>query len=239
VIILGFRPKSSKTKAVAVAFIVTDAKASVAADGDALERLAGFRSVFYQCLTARADALFELTDAVLCADGPVTSLPELSLAWVFRRGHGALYGALAEGSVDIAQLRRTLAGMDLPRDAQGRLWFGVDVTPWPRPDAECSPGRCHCWSPCRCDGTRQTIPGWPYQVVAALERGRSSWTAPLDAVRLSPARSTAANRAASVPRRDQVIDAFLALAHAIITLRRLIRCAWNLYRWDARTTRRP
>ena len=46
-IILGFRPKSSKTKAVAVAFIVTDAKASVAADGDALERLAGFRSVFY------------------------------------------------------------------------------------------------------------------------------------------------------------------------------------------------
>jgi hypothetical protein len=47
VIILGFRPKSSKTKAVAVAFIVTDAKASVAADGDALERLAGFRSVFY------------------------------------------------------------------------------------------------------------------------------------------------------------------------------------------------
>jgi hypothetical protein len=200
VIILGFRPKSSKTKAVAVAFIVTDAKASVAADGDALERLAGFRSVFYQCLTARADALFELTDAVLCADGPVTSLPELSLAWVFRRGHGALYGALAEGSVDIAQLRRTLAGMDLPRDAQGRLWFGVDVTPWPRPDAECSPGRCHCWSPCRCDGTRLTIPGWPNQVVAALERGRSSWTAPLDAVRLGPARSTAANRAASVPR---------------------------------------
>jgi hypothetical protein len=147
VIILGFRPKSSKTKTVAVAFIVTDAKASVAADGDALERLAGYPVGVLQCLTARADALFELTDAVLCADGPVTSLPELSLAWVFRRGHGAMYGALAEGRVDITQLRRTLAGMDLPRDAQGRLWFGVDVTPWPRPDAECSPGRCHCWSP--------------------------------------------------------------------------------------------
>ena len=34
-------------------------------------------------------------------------------------------------------------------------------------------------------------------------------------------------------RHDLVIDAFLAFAHAIITLRRLIRQAWTLYRWDA------
>jgi len=31
------------------------------------------------------------------------------------------------------------------------------------------------------------IPGWPYSVVAALETGRTSWTAVLDAVRLGPA----------------------------------------------------
>src|SRR5215469_682144 len=30
------------------------------------------------------------------------------------------------------------------------------------------------------------IPGWPYSVVAALEAGRTSWTAVLDAVRLGP-----------------------------------------------------
>jgi hypothetical protein len=30
------------------------------------------------------------------------------------------------------------------------------------------------------------IPGWPYSVVAALEPGPSSWTAPLDAQRLAP-----------------------------------------------------
>jgi hypothetical protein len=30
------------------------------------------------------------------------------------------------------------------------------------------------------------IPGWPYSVVAALESGRTSWTAVLDAVRLGP-----------------------------------------------------
>src|SRR5260221_1231107 len=35
-------------------------------------------------------------------------------------------------------------------------------------------------------GQAQMIPGWPYSVVAALEPGRTSWTAPLDAVRLGP-----------------------------------------------------
>ncbi|MGP3919283.1 transposase [Nonomuraea sp. 10N515B] len=30
------------------------------------------------------------------------------------------------------------------------------------------------------------IPGWPYSFVVALEAGRSSWTAPLDALRLAP-----------------------------------------------------
>jgi hypothetical protein len=34
----------------------------------------GFRSDFYDCMTSRADAPFELTDALLCADGPVKSL---------------------------------------------------------------------------------------------------------------------------------------------------------------------
>ena len=41
---------------------------------DALGELSRFRYEFYSCLTARADALFELSDAVLCADGPVRSL---------------------------------------------------------------------------------------------------------------------------------------------------------------------
>ena len=68
-----------------------------AAGVEVLSGLSGFRDGFYECLTARADALFELADAAICADGPVTSLVELSLAPVFRRGHGALYDALAGG----------------------------------------------------------------------------------------------------------------------------------------------
>ena len=56
-----------------------------------------FREQLLGCLTARADALFELADAVLCADRPVRSLVQLSLEPEFRRGHGALYDALAAG----------------------------------------------------------------------------------------------------------------------------------------------
>jgi hypothetical protein len=148
--------------------------------------LVGFRRQFYGCLRSRADALFELTEAVLRARGPVSSLPELSLEPVYRRGHGAMYDALAAGQIEVASLRWALAGLVLPRGAGGQIRLAADVSPWPRPDAECSPDRAHCHRPCRCDGVRQTIPGWPYSMIAALESGRSSWTAPLDAVRLRP-----------------------------------------------------
>src|SRR3954449_7847301 len=68
--------------------------------------LARFREVFYDCLIARADAQFELTEALLCVDGPVRSLVDLSLAPEHRRGHGALYAGLNQGSIEIARLRR-------------------------------------------------------------------------------------------------------------------------------------
>jgi len=42
--------------------------------------------------------LLELADAVLCPDRPVRSLVQLSLEPEFRRGHGALYDALAAGA---------------------------------------------------------------------------------------------------------------------------------------------
>lgn len=149
--------------------------------------LRAFRQELYDCLTARSDALFELADAVLCSDGPVVSVPELSLTAPHRRGHGAMYDALACGGIDSDRLRRALAELELPRGTDRQLTVAIDVTPWPRPDAECSPERLHCHRQCRCDGVRQTVPGWPYSVAAALGAGRSSWTAPLDALRLGPA----------------------------------------------------
>ncbi|SDD31572.1 DDE superfamily endonuclease [Streptomyces prasinopilosus] len=143
----------------------------------ALGVLSHFRVEFYDCPHSRADALFELTDAVLCADGPVKTLVELSLAIEHRRGHGALYAALDRGRLEPTRLRRALAGLPLPKAADGRIVLAVDVSHWLRPDAPTSGDR----------SSDQLVPGWPYSFVAVPESGRTSWVALLDAVRLGPA----------------------------------------------------
>jgi hypothetical protein len=150
------------------------------------DRLAAFRRELYCCFTARADALFELADGVLCADGPVKTLVGLSMVPEHRRGHGALYDAVNAGRIQIGRLRRAVAGLPLPRAADGRLMLAVDVSNWLRPGAVTSPERLFCHVYGRGKGNAQMIPGWPYSVVAALEPGRTSWTAVLDAVRLGP-----------------------------------------------------
>jgi hypothetical protein len=149
--------------------------------------LEGFRGDLYRCLTRRADALFELADAVLCRPERVHMLAELSLEPECHRGHGAVYDALNCGSVQVARLRCALAALPLPAWDDGRIRLAADVSSWLRPDAEASPERlfCHCYA--RGKGNAQMIPGWPYSLVVALEPGRTSWTLPLDAVRLGPA----------------------------------------------------
>ncbi|MEU4506604.1 NF041680 family putative transposase [Streptomyces sp. NPDC024089] len=151
---------------------------------DPLVELSRLRGEFYSCLTGRADALFELADAVLCADGPVRSLVELSLVAEHRRGHGGLYDALAAGRVDVARLRRAL--VSVPRAADDRLVLAADLTCWLRPNAHTSPQRILCHTYGRGKDQHIPVPGWPYSVICSLETGRSSWTAPLDALRLAP-----------------------------------------------------
>jgi hypothetical protein len=176
----------------------------------AFGELSRFRREFYECLTARADALFELTDAIVCADGPVGSLVELSLVGEHRRGHGSLYAALARGRLDVRRLRWALSAVPLPRAADGRLVLAVDVTCWLRPEAHTSPGRILCHTYGRGKDQHLMIPGWPYSVVCALETGRSSWTAPLDARRLAPGDDAATVTAGQL--RD-TIERLIAAGH--------------------------
>ncbi len=49
---------------------VRDPGTSGAGAEEARGLLAACRGELYRCFTARADALFDLADAVLCADGP-------------------------------------------------------------------------------------------------------------------------------------------------------------------------
>src|ERR1019366_2549988 len=148
--------------------------------------------------------------ALLCAGGPVQTLAGLSLAPEHRRGHGALYHGADHGRIEIGRLRRALAGLPLPRAADGRLMLAVDVSNWLRPGAATSAGRLFCRVYAGGKGQAQMSPGWPYSVVAALEPGRTSWTAVLDAVRLGPDNDEAEVTAAQV--RD-VITRLIAAGH--------------------------
>jgi hypothetical protein len=186
--IFGFLPQNLKTKAVAVAFIMSwrDGESGQRPD-EALGRLAGFRGELYLSLGMRRDALFEACEALACRPERVSMLAELCLEPECRRGHGGLYDALNRGEVRIGRLRRALSSLPLPPWDDGRIRLAADVSNWLRPDAETSPERlfCHCYA--RGKGNAQLIPGWPYSFVVALEPGRTSWTLPLDAVRLGPA----------------------------------------------------
>jgi hypothetical protein len=84
----------------------------------ALKRLRGVRQSLYECLDTRADALFELADAVLCADHAVTSLVQMCLEPEFSRGHGALYDALSAGRIDDERFFSLLAS-ELPQAVDG------------------------------------------------------------------------------------------------------------------------
>ena len=66
------------------------------------------------------------------------------------------------------------------------LVFAVDVTTWPRCDAECSPERGYYYHPSRQSAGQPIIAGWAFQWIAQLGFERDSWTAPVDARRLHP-----------------------------------------------------
>jgi DDE superfamily endonuclease len=99
-------------------------------------------------------------------------------------------------TIDYGLLEAALAGLPDEQAAQvreacarwRRLRFAIDATPYPRPDAGCSPEREHVHhDACRCDGTRKSIPGWEYQFVAAVGHLRTAWTALVDVERTAKA----------------------------------------------------
>ena len=103
----------------------------------ALQDLRTFRSELYGCFVRRADAQFEVVDALLAADA-LPSLPYLSLVALHRRGWGSVYAALSQGWLDPDAVRAAVARHPL---VGGRRIYAVDVSVWPRCDAEASPER--------------------------------------------------------------------------------------------------
>jgi hypothetical protein len=152
---------------------------------DCSDALQTFRRSLYECFHPRGDALFELTDAILTADSAVPSPVHLSLQSSHRRGWGSLYAALWRGRLDAEALRGLLARH--PLIASETPVYAVDVSVWPRCDAECSPERGFYYHPSRHSAGQPIVAGWAYQFVAQLNFARESWTAPVDVERVRPA----------------------------------------------------
>jgi hypothetical protein len=156
--------------------------------------LPAFRADLYACFGRRRDALFELGEALL-SGGSVLSPAHLSLEAVHRRGWGSLYAALAKGDIDTEALRALLArhplGVEPPI-------YAVDVSVWPRCDAEASPERGYYYHPSRHSAGQPIVAGWAYQWMAQLGLSRDSWTAPMDVRRVHPLENTNAVAAGQV-----------------------------------------
>lgn len=151
---------------------------------NALHTLATFRHCFYECLHPRADALFELTDALLTAEG-LPSPVHLSLQASHRRGWGSLYATLWRGRID-AEALRELLGRHLLAGSGSTPVYGVDVSVWNRCDAQSSPQRGYYYHPSRHSAGQPIVAGWAYQFIAQLDFVRGCWTAPVDALRVHP-----------------------------------------------------
>ena len=150
------------------------------------DALRAFRRSFYECLHRRSDALFELADAILAADGAAPSPAHLSLQAPHRRGWGSLYAALDRGRIDVESLRSLLACHPLAGSETTPV-YAVDASVWDRCDAECSPERGFYYHPSRHSAGQPIVAGWAYQFVAQLNFVRESWTAPMDVERIRPA----------------------------------------------------
>jgi hypothetical protein len=100
-----------------------------------------------------------------------------------RRGWGSLYDALAEGRLDVEVLRATLA--QSPATGSQPV-YAVDLSVWPRCDAEASPERGFYYHPSRHSAGQPIVAGWAYQWLAQLHFTRDSWTTPLDVRRVHP-----------------------------------------------------
>ncbi len=164
----------------------------------ALDILRAFRAGAYACFRYRADALFELMDALLTT-GSTLSPAHLSLAPAHRCGWGSTYAALTHGRMTRRAVRDLLARHPL---ADGQPIYAVDVSVWARCDAETSPEGGYYDHPSRHSGGKPIVAGWAYQWINQLSMARDSWTAPLDVRRVRPGED--ANNVAAAQMKEMV-----------------------------------
>jgi DDE superfamily endonuclease len=158
---------------------------------EALTALLHFRKELYDNLGLRQDSLFELVDALLTTPQRST-LVRLSLCPVFRRRWSSTCDALADGSMDMPELR-SLFARTLPESTtvDGRPLWVIDGTNWPRPAARASGQRTWEYRPLPGWPQNGVVPAWAYQWLVAVPDVAGSWVLPLDVQRRGPTAQSA------------------------------------------------
>jgi hypothetical protein len=162
-----------------------------------LQLLQTFRQKMLGIFTRRADALFELVDALLLTLDPRSPV-ELSASPAFRRRFSMVYDAMRNGQVD-PELSRELLAMAEPAEAirvAGYGVYAVDSTPHPRPDAETLPDRGQVYSTSQAG----TVAGHQYSWLGRVIAQGQSWFAPRDVERVATSSTPAAVAAEQVKR---------------------------------------
>jgi DDE superfamily endonuclease len=143
---------------------------------DALRPVREFRALVSACFTRRRNVLCDLLD-VMTAAGPRPSLAYLSLAAPSQRHSGSVYAALRHGRISVEALCALLVRYPL---AASPPVYAVNVSVWPRCDAETSPECGFYYHPSHHLDGAPVVKGWAYQWPAQLGSTRESWTAPVN-----------------------------------------------------------
>ncbi|MBE7554268.1 MAG: transposase [Anaerolineales bacterium] len=128
-----------------------------------------FRAGLYHSFRQRADAVFELIDA-LASDPQARSPVELSLSPVFRRQYASVYDGLDGWPVDQSQLKALLLAVASVPAGDGFRLIGLDHTPKPRPYAETVSDRSFVYQPTLIRGNKPVTMGTPTRSSVRLSR---------------------------------------------------------------------
>jgi hypothetical protein len=145
--------------------------------------LADFRAGLYACFLRAGDVLMNINDALL-SHTDAQSLVELSLSPYFQRRWSSLYDAFDNAKIDRDALRKLVMGA-LPTLPTGqRRVFGVDASSIPRPLSGTARDRSYVHASNLPEGSKPVVAGWQFSVIALLPQEPSSWTLPVDSVRI-------------------------------------------------------
>jgi len=148
-------------------------------------KLKDIRQQLYASFERGADALFNLSDALL-SESQAQSLPELSLSPFFERQWPSVYEALEDGRINVEQVRALWVKVLLAERAETEpIWIAVDGSNLTRLDAATSADRTIIHLSNLPLVEKPIGIGWTFSTVVLLPEQTSSWTPILDQQRIS------------------------------------------------------